>query len=288
MTTAARRKCIWRFSGEEFDLRNEFLVQGVLNVTPDSFYDGGEHLDQDAAIKRAEVMVEEGASIIDVGGESTRPGSATVSADEQNRRVLGVVEALAGRGIIVSIDTRSASVARRAIDAGAKIVNDVSGLSDPDMLRAVREQNAGLVLMHSKGEPKTMQQAPFYENVIAEVDGGLEDLISRAGSSGIARDCLAIDVGIGFGKRLQDNLELLARLDFFDRHGLPILVGISRKSFLARIGAGVTPSERLAGSLAASVLCYEKGARIFRTHDPKETTFALRTAKAVMEASGAV
>lgn len=273
---AARR---WRAGGRSFDLTEEPLLFGVLNVTPDSFYDGGRYEDPDIAIERGRALADAGAIVLDCGGESTRPGAADVDPSEQVRRLEPVVRALAAEGHLVSVDTRSAAVAGALLSAGACIVNDVSGGADPSMFATVALHDAAYVLMHSRGTPRTMQNDPRYEDVVVEVRVELARRLADAVARGVRADGVVLDPGIGFGKRPDDNLDLLAGLPSLLSLGRPLMVGISRKSFLASVGAGDTPAARLAGSLGASVVAWQRGARLFRTHDPRETARALNVAR---------
>ncbi|GIW70552.1 MAG: hypothetical protein KatS3mg102_0094 [Planctomycetota bacterium] len=266
------------------------LLMGVLNLTPDSFSDGGQWSDPEAAVARAHAMVAEGAAIIDVGGESTRPGAEPVPAAEELRRVLPVLQRLAGSGpdalaVPVSIDTRRAEVAREALAAGAAIVNDVTGLADPAMRAVVAEARAGCVIMHMRGEPRTMQQDPRYDDVVGEVEHWLVAAAAQAERDGVAREAIAVDPGLGFGKTAVHNLLLLRHLDAIAASGRPVVVGISRKSFLGRIVAGEqppredrlvrAPAERLPAALALSCAAVGAGARVLRTHDVRPTADAL-------------
>jgi dihydropteroate synthase len=249
---------------------------GVLNVTPDSFSDGGRFLDSSAAVAHGELLAAEGAHLIDVGGESTRPGSNPVSADEELRRVIPVVEALSGRvETPLSIDTCKVQVARAALSAGASFVNDVSALRlDPGMAALVAEAGVDVCLMHMKGEPRTMQDDPRYEDVISEVKGFLEERLAFAVSEGVPEERIWLDPGIGFGKTLEHNLELIRRLGEIAQIGRPVVVGASRKRFLGSL-TGQPEGQRLAGSLAAAVLAYERGASLLRVHDVRATCDAL-------------
>jgi len=265
------------------------VVMGVLNVTPDSFSDGGAVFDAahdpGAAIARGLALVAQGADVVDVGGESTRPGATPVDVDEETARVIPVVAALAGAGVTVSIDTRHTAVARAALAAGAAIVNDVGGLApDVGMLDAVREAGAAYVIMHLRGEPRTMQDAPHFDDVVSEVAAELTAAVARARAAGIAADQLAIDPGIGFGKTFADNVAILAALPRLTAGGLPVLVGTSRKAFLGHLTGVDAPSERLAGSLASAVLAARDGARILRVHDVAATVQALAVQRAVDDA----
>jgi dihydropteroate synthase len=253
------------------------LVMGVVNVTPDSFSDGGDSYDTGAAIARGLKLAQDGADILDVGGESTRPGAAPVPPEEELSRVLPVIDALARAGLVVSIDTRRAVVMRRALAAGARIVNDVSALAgDPDSLAIVAASGASAILMHMQGEPGTMQVAPRYGNVVAEVERFLAQRLAAALAAGMTQDRLAIDPGIGFGKTLADNLALLNGLAMFHGLGCPILLGASRKRLIGALSNEAPVGDRLAGSLALALKGVEAGVQILRVHDVAETVQALR------------
>jgi len=254
---------------------------GVLNVTPDSFSDGGVHLQPAAAIAAGRQMVEDGAAIVDVGGESTRPGSKGVSLDEEVRRVAPVLEGL--RGVPVSIDTAKSEVARVALEHGAELVNDVTALrGDPLMADVVSEYGAYLCLMHMQGEPRTMQANPVYDDVASEVAAFLEERLGAAVAAGIAEDRVCLDLGIGFGKTVEHNLELIRRLDVLTSLGRPVVVGFSRKSSLGRLlGDPRATTGPLSASVAAAVAAYERGAAILRVHDVKEHVEALTVAAAL-------
>jgi dihydropteroate synthase len=255
---------------------------GVVNVTPDSFSDGGVNLDPRAAVASARRMLAEGAAIIDVGGESTRPGSASVTADEELRRVVPVLEEL--EGLPVSIDTSKAEVAARALELGAELVNDVTALrGDPALAGVVAEAGAYLCLMHLRGEPRTMQDDPRYDDVVAEVALFLEERLAFAVGQGIPEEAICLDPGIGFGKTVEHNFELLRRLGELTALGRPIMVGISRKSSLGKImGDPDAKTGSTAASVGAAVLAYERGASIFRVHDVREHVEALTAARAVV------
>jgi dihydropteroate synthase len=245
---------------------------GVLNVTPDSFSDGGQFLQTDRAVERGLEMAEAGADIIDIGGESTRPNAAPVGADEELRRIIPVVERLSveRRACLVSVDTTKAVVAERALAAGAHIVNDISALRfDARMAEVVRAHSAGLVVMHMQGTPQTMQVNPHYDDVAREVKEFLRERVNAAETAGIARERIAIDPGIGFGKTLEHNLQLLMRLDEFRELGLPLLVGVSRKSFIGKV-LGKETDERIWGTAAAVAWSVAQGANIVRVHDVAE------------------
>ena len=256
---------------------------GIVNVTPDSFSDGGRYLDHAAAVRHGLDLAAAGAAILDVGGESTRPGAEPVSEAEELRRVVPVVRDLASTaGVPVSVDTAKASVAEAALEAGAVLVNDVSaGLADPEMLSVVARHGAGYVAMHMIGTPRTMQDDPIYDDVVREVGEFLAARVEAAVAAGIRSDALLVDPGIGFGKEPEHNTEILRRLNEFQSLGFPILVGTSRKSFLGAFGGG-SPGERLEASLATAVLAVERGADLVRVHDVAATAKALRITDAVI------
>jgi dihydropteroate synthase len=257
-------------------------VMGVVNVTPDSFSDGGVHFEAEVAIAAARRMVADGAAIVDIGGESTRPGSAGVTVDEELRRVVPVLEAVAGE-VPVSIDTAKAEVARRALELGAELVNDVTALrGDPELPGVVAAAGAYLCLMHMQGEPRTMQDDPRYDDVVTEVARFLEERLEYAVARGIPEDRICLDPGIGFGKTLEHNLELVRRLDVLTALGRPVLVGFSRKRSLGRLlGDSEATTGPLSASLAAAVEAYRHGATILRVHDVREHVEALTVANAI-------
>lgn len=256
-------------------------VMGILNVTPDSFSDGGRFFDPAEAVAQARRMAAEGADIIDVGAESTRPGSERVPSAEQIRRLRDVLPAVCAAGPIVSIDTTRAEVAEFALDAGAKIINDVSaGRDDPELLPLAARRGAAVVLMHMLGQPKEMQKDPRYGDVLAEVRQFLADRLTAAEAAGIPRLRCIVDPGIGFGKRLEHNLALLAGLDRLASLGVPVMLGASRKRFLGELTDQQEPAQRVAASLATAVVGYLRGATIFRVHDVAETVAALKIAQA--------
>ena len=264
----------------------DFTLMGVINVTPDSFSDGGRYLDPEAAAAHGAKLASDGASILDIGGESTRPGAAEVPADEELRRVLPVIETLRALPVEaqLSIDTSKARVAAAALAAGATMVNDVTALrGDPGMAEVVAEAGAGLCLMHMLGNPRTMQQDPRYDDVVGEVKAFLEERMAFAVAAGIAEERILLDPGIGFGKTLQHNLELLVRLAELAELGRPVLIGTSNKSFLGRL-TGRPVDERLAGTIATCVLAYERGARVFRVHEVAPVADALAVAGATVAA----
>ncbi len=260
------------------------LVMGIVNVTPDSFSDGGKFHSEDEAVSHALDLVQQGAELLDIGGESTRPGALPVSEAEELRRVIPVIERLAAQvKVPLSIDTMKPSVARAALAAGASIVNDVAANRDDHaMWRVVAETGAGYVAMHMQGLPQTMQSHPMYSDVARDVADFFGDRMRRLNAAGVSVDQVVFDVGIGFGKTLEHNLQLLAALRGFTKLGRPLLLGVSRKSFIGALsGAGV--DERLPGSLACTCLAIESGVQIIRTHDVAETIQAVRMTEAILE-----
>ena len=256
---------------------------GVLNVTPDSFSDGGMFEDAGSAIVHARALAAEGADLVDVGGESTRPGAEPVSEPVELRRVVPVIETLAADGVPISIDTSKAAVARAAITSGASFVNDVTALrGDPAMAGVVAEAGTEVCLVHMKGEPRTMQDDPRYGEVVSEVRAFLEERLAWAVGEGIAEDRVWLDPGIGFGKTLEHNLELIRRLDEIVAIGRPVVFGASRKRFLGRL-TGKAERDRVAGTVASNVLAFERGATMFRVHDVAATRDALAVASATLK-----
>jgi dihydropteroate synthase len=261
-------------------------IMGVLNVTPDSFSDGGEWFSFDDAVAHGRGMAAQGAAILDVGGESTRPGADPVSQDEEMRRVVPVVEALGGAAQI-SIDTSKVAVARAALDAGATYVNDVTAFrADPAIAGLVAERGCECCLMHMLGEPRTMQDDPRYDDVVDDIKAFLSERVAFAVGEGIAEDRIAVDPGIGFGKTIEHNLELLRRLDEIAALGFEVVIGTSRKSFLGRLTGRDDPHDRVAATLATTVLAFERGATVFRVHDVAETADALKVAAATLRHDG--
>lgn len=261
-------------------------VMGILNVTPDSFSDGGSHSSLAEAITHTNDMVMAGATIIDVGGESTRPGAAEVSVDEELERVIPVVTEIARRfEVWISVDTSRPEVIREASRAGAHLINDVRALQLPGALEAAAESGLPVCLMHMQGEPETMQNAPGYQNLIADIDQFFIQHIDRCLAGGIKKENLLLDPGFGFGKTVSHNYQLLAELSHFHHFGLPLLVGMSRKSMIGQL-LNVGPSQRLSGSLACAVIAAMQGAQIVRVHDVKETVEAMRIAEATLRAKG--
>ncbi|MGA8654646.1 MAG: dihydropteroate synthase [Chthoniobacterales bacterium] len=278
---------IWKIGDRALELSSSGCIMGILNVTPDSFADGGNFLDHEAAFRHASAMVAQGAAIIDVGGESSRPGSDPVALDEELRRVIPVIRPLRERfpQIFISIDTYKAVTAKRALEAGADIVNDITALrGDPEMATVVRHTGAGVILMHMKGSPKTMQLNPYYSDVVAEVFSFLKDQRDLAVAQGIPMEKIAIDPGFGFGKRLADNVELARNLDKLVGLGHPIVVGISKKSPLAQLlGNPKLPfDDRVWPTVAFTSFLREKGAKILRVHEVKPNLQALRMTEAIL------
>jgi dihydropteroate synthase len=278
---------VWRIGERVFDCSERTLVMGILNVTPDSFSDGGRFLDRAIAVAHATQMVDDGADILDVGGESTRPRSTPVSADDELERVHPVIERLSELhpGVPISIDTRKADVAAEALDAGATIVNDVSGGADPAMFDVVRDRKAALVLMHMQGDPTTMQEAPHYDDVVGEVHEYLRQRIEVAELAGIDAERIAIDPGIGFGKDLEHNLELMHGVDALLDLGRPVMVGPSRKKFIGTI-LDLPEEERVEGTVGAVIWMLARGAHLVRVHDVKEVVRAVRVSDAIARAGG--
>lgn len=255
-------------------------VMGILNVTPDSFSDGGTHNTPAKALEHARKMIAEGATIIDIGGESTRPGAAEVSPEQEAERVIPVVAAIARESDVwISVDTSKALVIREAANAGAHILNDIRSFSEPGALQAAAQNGLPVCVMHMQGEPRTMQQAPHYQNVVREVYTYLEAQVARCVAAGIEKNHIILDPGFGFGKTLAHNYQLLDKLDLFHNLGLPVLAGMSRKSMIGQL-MDIPPDERVAGSVACAVIAAMKGAQIIRVHDVKETVQAMKVVEA--------
>jgi dihydropteroate synthase len=279
------RERIWKIGKRVFDVSRHGLIMGVLNVTPDSFSDGGEFLAADKATERGVQMAAEGAHIIDVGGESTRPGSQSVTVDEELRRVIPVIEKLHRKlDVPISIDTSKADVARAAIGAGASIVNDITGgRGDDQMLPLVAETKSAFIIMHMQGTPRTMQIQPRYTDVVAEISEFFRQQYACAIGLNIDPMAIAFDPGVGFGKTIQHNLELLAHLEQLRAHDRALVVGVSRKSFLGKLIGSPEISNRLAPGLALTSLLRAGGADVFRVHDVKENVYALRVTEAILQ-----
>jgi dihydropteroate synthase len=271
----------WRLRTRELDL-SRGVIMAVLNVTPDSFSDGGLYLEKAAAVAAAGEMIELGADIIDVGGESTRPGASPVPAVEELRRVIPVIEALAADGVVVSVDTSKPAVARAAVAAGAEIVNDVTAASEDGMTEVMAEWNPGVILMHMRGTPRTMQQDPVYQDVVDEVGVFLAERARRVIEDGVDPASVAIDPGIGFGKTVQHNLELIDGLGKLAGLGFPVVLGASRKSFLGKLTSIEDPGARDEATAVTTALGFERGARVFRVHDVASSLAALRLAAAIV------
>lgn len=275
-------KPVWQCRERTINFESGALLMGILNVTPDSFSDGGRYADTDKAVERARQMIEEGADIVDIGGESSRPGSRPVDAETEIGRVLPVIEELREKtDVLISVDTKKSVVAEAALKAGAHIINDISALeADRRMPAVAREHGAGLILMHKKGEPHDMQQNPQYANVVAEVGDYLQTRVNQLAGNGIMLETMAVDPGIGFGKTTEHNLRLLADLERLKKCGRPIVIGLSRKNFLGNL-TGRAVNERLAAGLGAMAYCLLNGANIMRVHDVKESRDLVLILKAI-------
>ncbi len=275
---------IFQANGKIYNLKDKFAIMGILNITPDSFFDGGKYNSIDKALKKAEQIIVDGADIIDIGGESTRPGADAVDADKELRRVIPVIKAIREKfqDIAISIDTYKSQIAKESIDAGADIVNDISGLSfDEKMLDLLSYNNCGIIAMHIKGEPKNMQKNPHYEHLIYDINYKFGAILDKAKEYGIDKKRIVLDPGIGFGKTYPDNLKIINNISSFKIFGRPILVGASRKNFIGAI-LDNDPDDRLYGSLAAHISAFINGASIVRTHDVKATKDALKTAESII------
>lgn len=269
--------------GRELNLSTP-QVMGILNVTPDSFSDGGTHNSLNDAVNHAAKLIADGASIIDIGGESTRPGASDVSIDEELQRVVPVVEAIRQRfDVWISVDTSKAQVMAESANVGASIINDIRSLQEPGALEAAAKTGLSVCIMHMQGDPKTMQQSPHYENVMIDVDHFLRENIQRCVDAGIEKNQIILDPGFGFGKNLAHNYQLLAHLSELHHFGLPILAGMSRKSMVGQL-LNVPPQERVAGSVACAVIAAMQGAQIIRVHDVKETVDAMKVVQATLSA----
>lgn len=276
----------WQVGSRNLETSSRTFIMGVVNVTPDSFSDGGRFFDPERAVQHGIQLTDQGADFLDIGGESTRPGSTPVDAEEEAARILPVLKQLRGQlpETLLSVDTSKASVARQAIEAGADLINDVTaGTGDPDMLGVVAGSHAGYLLMHMQGTPGSMQQNPNYGNVVEEVLDFLRGRMAAATQAGIAADRLAVDPGIGFGKTLEHNLTLLAGLRIFEQLDCPLVLGVSRKRWIGDL-TGRPVGERLAGSLAGAAACVERGAHVLRVHDVAETRDLVRVLDAIRAA----
>jgi len=278
---------IWQTNRKSWSFDNCPMVMGILNVTPDSFSDGGKFTKVELAVDRAMQMVSEGAEIIDIGGESTRPNADPVGLEEELQRVIPVIEALASRSdVSISIDSRKVEVARRAVDAGATSINDVeANRQDTTMWDLVAEKGVGYVAMHMQGQPGTMQQNPVYEDVVGEIRTFFEDTLKQIQRCGVKKEQVMLDVGIGFGKTLDHNLALLRSLDVFEQLGRPLLLGVSRKSMFGKLLDVEDPGDRMPAGLACACWAFEKRVAVVRTHDVSETVQALRMWDALRQSS---
>jgi dihydropteroate synthase len=274
---------IWRCRDHLIPLGERTLVMGIVNVTPDSFSDGGLFAVPETAVAHAATLVDEGADIVDIGGESTRPGAEPVAPDEERRRVVPVIEGLraARPGVPISVDTRHADVAAEALAAGASIVNDIAGGADREMMVLAADGKAGMVLMHMRGEPGSMQEHPTYEDVVADVHEFLRERVEAALFAGLVAEQLSVDPGIGFGKTLEHNLALLRSIGRFRDLDAGLLIGVSRKRFIGALTGAEDPTDRLEGSLAGAVLASATGADVVRVHDVRATVRALQVADAI-------
>jgi len=283
LTKSGKKEFLLNFRHRKYNLSERTHIMGVLNVTPDSFSDGGKFLNLEKAISHGLKMVEEGADIIDVGGESTRPGSLPVSLEEETKRVIPVIETLAKKiQIPISIDTYKSQIAQKAVEAGAELINDISGLRfDSEMGKLAAKYNIPVIIMHIKGTPQNMQENPFYENVVREIKEYFEERINFSDSMGIKEENIILDPGIGFGKRFEDNLAILKNLKEFKRLERPLLVGLSRKSFIGKI-LDVPVEERLEGSLGALAYSIMQGANIARVHDVKESVRVVKVVDTIL------
>ena len=283
-----KHEAVFRVRGTAHRLGQRTWIMGIVNVTPDSFYDGGLHFDPVEAVEHGLRLAAEGADILDVGGESSRPGSDPVSLGEELKRVLPVVSGLRRRTpVLLSVDTTKPEVAEAALDAGADIVNDISAGLDPRMARLAARHGAGFVLMHMKGMPKTMQAAPHYDDVIGEVRAFFTERLESAKAFGLDAESIVLDPGLGFGKRLEDNLALIDGLGAFAPLGRPLLVGASRKAFIGKILDAPSADDRLEGSIAAAVMAVARGAHILRVHDVRAVRRAAQVAEAIAGAGRA-
>jgi dihydropteroate synthase len=278
---------IWKIAGQTLDLSERAMIMGVLNVTPDSFSDGGQFFSTAKAVEQGKRMAAEGAQIIDVGGESTRPGAEPLSVEEELARVMPVIQQLHDSvSAFISIDTSKAAVARAALEAGASIINDVTGgRADPEMMAVAATKRAALIVMHMQGTPRTMQADPHYENVVSEVSNFFRQQYERALECGIDSMAIAFDPGIGFGKTVEHNLSLLAHLGSLRVHERPLVLGVSRKSSLGKMIGSNAMEDRLSPTIAFTALLRERGANVFRVHDVKENVAALRVTESLLKAT---
>lgn len=280
------REQYWSIKAKKINIQSP-LIMGILNVTPDSFSDGGKYNDSDKAIKQAQLLKIAGADIIDIGGESTRPGAQSITAEDELDRVIPIISEISSlEDILISIDTQKSIIAREALNHGAHIVNDISaGTYDSGMFKLIADSQAGYVMMHMQGRPETMQKSPSYDNIILEIKEFFAGRIEAASQAGIIPDQITLDPGIGFGKTLRDNLELLANLETLHSFNRPIVLGASRKSYIGMIDESEA-TDRLGGSLATVISSYLQGVQIYRVHDVRETRQALDIFSAIQKHSG--
>jgi len=286
LDNAVFKNPVFKFKGKIVEFKDNFMIMGILNITPDSFSDGGDFYNPDRALFRVEEMMEEGADIVDVGGESTRPFSEPVDVEEELGRVIPVVEAIKRKfpEALVSVDTYKAKVAEEAILRGVEIINDISGLGfDETLGNVLARSSCGIVEMHIKGNPKNMQENPHYDDLIGDINDRFGEILEKLDRLGVERDRVILDPGIGFGKKVHHNLEILNNIESFKIWGRPILVGTSRKSFIGGITGVKEPKKRLPGTISSNVLAYTKGARIFRVHDVRANREALALARAILD-----
>ena len=279
-----RKEYSLRIKGRDYTLGRRTWLMGILNVTPDSFSDGGIYLDKKSAVQKGLQLIKDGADILDIGGESTRPGSHPVTAEEEKRRILPVISEIRKKtDALISVDTTKSEVLKSALDAGADILNDISGMRfDPKILGLASKQDIPVIIMHMKGTPKNMQESPEYDNVIQEIKTFLKQRITDALTAGIKKNKIIIDPGIGFGKRLKDNLKIISNLSAFSELGFPILIGVSRKSFIGDL-LNLSPEKRIEGTIASSLISILQGAHILRVHDVSSLKKAVIVAEAIMK-----
>lgn len=279
-----RKEYSLRIKGRDYTLGRRTWLMGILNVTPDSFSDGGIYLDKKSAVQKGLQLIKDGADILDIGGESTRPGSHPVTAEEEKRRILPVISEIRKKtDALISVDTTKSEVLKSALDAGADILNDISGMRfDPKILGLASKQDIPVIIMHMKGTPRNMQESPEYDNVIQEIKTFLKQRITDALTAGIKKNKIIIDPGIGFGKRLKDNLKIISNLSAFSELGFPILIGVSRKSFIGDL-LNLSPEKRIEGTIASSLISILQGAHILRVHDVSSLKKAVIVAEAIMK-----
>lgn len=283
-----RKEYSLRVRGKDYSLGRRTWLMGILNVTPDSFSDGGMYLDKKSAVQKGLQLIEDGADILDIGGESTRPGSNPITSEEEKRRILPVISGIREKtDTLISVDTTKSEVLKSALDAGADILNDISGMRfDPKILGLAAKKDIPVIIMHMKGTPRNMQESPEYNNVIQEIKTFLKQRVSGALTAGIKKNKIIIDPGIGFGKRLKDNLKIISNLSAFSELGYPILIGVSRKSFIGDL-LKLSPEKRLEGTIASSLISILQGAHILRVHDVSSLKKAVTVAEAIIKEGAA-